>query len=125
MHRILQEYIREDYNQFLGGQEKLPGRGDLEVETSQTEKLLSVGNKCSRQNKRYVYTLRYESLAYSMKLQMVLCDLSLAYKVGKDKKRDWRQSRGQFMKGVVCQAKEYKAHTERNDTENGGWQGII
>lgn len=59
-------------------------------ETSQTEKLVSMWNKCSRQNKQYVYALRYESFAYSMKLQMFLCDLSLAYKVGNDKKWGWR-----------------------------------
>lgn len=58
MHRVLWEYIRKDSNQCLGGQEKLPRRGDLnpkgQVEMSQTEKPVSVGNERSKQKKRYV-----------------------------------------------------------------------
>lgn len=55
MHRIFWEYIREKYNQFLGGQEKLPRGGNLnpkgEVETSQAEKLVRAGTGGSRQSK--------------------------------------------------------------------------
>lgn len=58
MHRILWEYIRGDYNQFLGGQEKLPRGGDTnskgQIETSQAEKLMRVWNGHSWQSKQHV-----------------------------------------------------------------------
>lgn len=58
MHRILWEYIRESYNQFFGGQEKIPRGGNLnpkgEAETSQAEKLVRAGMGDSRQSKQHV-----------------------------------------------------------------------